>query len=332
MFVADRFYIRKDMVSGLKKLLILVALTCLLTGCSVGANNATSQGASIGSASNTSAPNQVAANVESALAGFEEITPGSVYKGEISINEPKTGDVTYEESGALIDVSNTADGYIMVKADATDGKLKAIVQAGDKKYQYDITPDGEYAVLPLQMGDGTYNVGVYQNVKENSYTPLLTQDIDVSLADETRPFLFPNQYVWYTNADRAVKLSYDITDGLTSDEDKAKALYDYVVNYLSYDDDRAAQVQSGELKTYLPDLDQVLDSKKGICFDYTALLAAMLRAQNIPARLAIGYVQPDNIYHAWNYVNIGGKWVWMDPTFGPNSDLPEENYAYDREY
>ncbi|MCI9382900.1 MAG: transglutaminase domain-containing protein, partial [Lachnospiraceae bacterium] len=83
---------------------------------------------------------------------------------------------------------------------------------------------------------------------------------------------------------------------------------------------------------YLPDVDATLQERKGICFDYSALFAAMLRAQDIPVRLAIGYVQPDNIYHAWNQVYLDGEWVWMDSTFGPESAYTEENYTKERQY
>ena len=62
-------------------------------------------------------------------------------------------------------------------------------------------------------------------------------------------------------------------------------------------------MQSG----YLPDLDQVLEKKMGICFDYASLTAALLRVQGIAVKLVIGYA--DNTYHAWNEVYLSGQWV-----------------------
>ena len=58
----------------------------------------------------------------------------------------------------------------------------------------------------------------------------------------------------------------------TSDVDALQAIYDYVTENLTYDYDLADTVESG----YLPDVDATLESKKGICFDYAALTAAML--------------------------------------------------------
>ena len=79
---------------------------------------------------------------------------------------------------------------------------------------------------------------------------------------------------------------------------------------------------------YLPDLDELYETKKGICYDYASMLAAMLRAVGIPAKLVMGYVAPNNVYHAWNEVYIEGEgwvvkqvhfageeWKLMDPTF-----------------
>ena len=42
---------------------------------------------------------------------------------------------------------------------------------------------------------------------------------------------------------------------------------------------------------------KTLRTGRGICFDYASLTAAMLRSQNIPARLEIGY--SGDVYHAW---------------------------------
>ena len=86
------------------------------------------------------------------------------------------------------------------------------------------------------------------------------------------------------------------------------------------------------LKCYLPVVDSILSSGKGICFDYAALMTAMLRAQNIPARLEIGYAS-GGIYHAWISVYLeqqgwvngiiyfdGKSWKLMDPTFASSAN------------
>ena len=74
-----------------------------------------------------------------------------------------------------------------------------------------------------------------------------------------------------------------------------------------------------------PDPDETLDTGKGICFDYAALMSAMLRSQRIPTKLEVGY--SGDVYHAWiscyvdeigwvdNIIEFDGKnWSIMDPT------------------
>ena len=74
-----------------------------------------------------------------------------------------------------------------------------------------------------------------------------------------------------------------------------------------------------------------LQTGKGICFDYAALTAAMLRSCDIPCKLQIGYA--GDIKHAWINVYIrsrgwvdkavefsGDSWSRMDPTFDSNSE------------
>lgn len=86
-------------------------------------------------------------------------------------------------------------------------------------------------------------------------------------------------------------------------------------------------------------MDVVLASRKGICFDYAALMTAMLRSQDIPTKLVIGYT--GSLYHAWvdvyiesvgwvdNFIYFDGqKWSLMDPTFVSTSGHSEEIKQY----
>ena len=117
----------------------------------------------------------------------------------------------------------------------------------------------------------------------------------------------------------------ELTKGMETDLDKVTAIYHYVINNITYDYDLAATVPSG----YLPDVDAVLTSGTGICFDYAAVMASMLRSQNIPCKLIVGYA--GTVYHAWINVYIEGvgwvdhliyfngeDWSLIDPTFVSN--------------
>lgn len=307
---------------GLRNWMVLLTALCLLTGCGKRTSEEQFPKDNIQSV-------EAKGPLSDAQGDFQVVEPGSVYTGPIDVPLPEaSGDVVYEENGITIDASHTEDGYIMVKGMPSDKRLKVLVTMNEETYSYDLNQQEEYEVYPLQMGNGTYEVQVYQQVEGTSYSPIYRVEIEVEMPDTDRVFLYPSQYVWYTNEKNAVKLSYDLCADLTSDADKVACVYDYIVAFLSYDNEKAATVEKG----YLPDVDATLAERKGICFDYSALFAAMLRAQDIPVRLAIGYVQPENIYHAWNLVYIDGEWVWMDATFGPASNHTEDNYTQERQY
>lgn len=251
-----------------------------------------------------------------------------VDSGDINILVPTAdGAVVYEGSGVTIDASNVNDGYVAVKCEPKANRIKAQVINGDHSYNYDLNGDDSYEFFPLQMGNGAYKVRVLENAGGTSYTPLYQAEFDVNMTDTNRVFVYPSQYVWYTNETVAVAKSMEICKSLTTDKEKVDAIYDWVVDYMTYDKELAKSVESG----YLPDIDKVMQTKKGICFDYCALFSAMLRAQNIPTKLVVGKVQPENITHSWSQVLIDGKWIWMDTTMD-GKGKKESDYTMEKEY
>jgi transglutaminase-like putative cysteine protease len=200
-------------------------------------------------------------------------------------------------------------------------KVKVLVDVDGAQYQYTIETSGSFITIPLSQGNGSYSVGVWENVTGDSYAAVFQQSIDVSLSDEFKPFLYPSQYVDFATGDESTDLSQSLTEGAVTDVDALNDLYDYVINNISYDTQEAVTVASG----YLPNNTDTLNKKKGICFDYAVLTASMLRAQRIPAKLVIGYAS--QAYHAWiqvycvdsgtvlSYSFNGQSWQRMDPTY-----------------
>ena len=238
-----------------------------------------------------------------------------------------SGTIVYEGAGVTIDASHTDQGYVMIRCEASEKRLKARIATSAQTYYYDL-PGGEgYSVFPLQMGDGSYTVRVMEQVENDLYALRFGVEISVALADETVPFLYPNQYVWYDASTKTVQKARELAQGLTSQTEIAKVFYEYVVKHMTYDTQKAVTVQKG----YLPRVDESLESGTGICFDYAALLAVMLRAEGIPTKMLIGTVTPENLYHSWNSVFLEGKWVWMDPTLD-GTGHKERDYITERIY
>ena len=273
-------------------------------------------------ASESAAPDAAgtdSANAQTVAADPEETKP--------MLLPEASGTVVYEGAGVTIDASHTDQGYVMIRCEPSDKRLKARIATSIQTYYYDLPGGTAYSVYPLQMGDGAYTVRVMEQVEDDLYALRFGVEIDVKLADETVPFLYPNQYVWYDAESATVQKARELARGMTDPTQIAEAFYKFVVKHMRYDNELARTVERG----YLPSADASLESGKGICFDYAALLAVMLRSEGIPTRVMIGNVTPENIYHAWNNVFLDGEWVWMDPTLD-GSGHKERDYTTERIY
>ena len=238
------------------------------------------------------------------------------------------GVTVYQNDFASIDASNTSQGYVMVKYNGTNEKVKLQITCPDQScYTYLISDRGVYDTFPLTAGNGSYALQVLENVAGDTYTVSLTQSINVSIEDEFLPFLYPNQYVNFHADSQAVSKGCDLAKDTYSDLDVVQNIYNYVIKNISYDTEKAQNVSYG----YVPDVDDTLSSKKGICFDYAALMTSMLRSQNIPTKLEVGY--SGDAYHAWisTYIDDkgwvddiiqfdGDTWQIMDPTLAATND------------
>jgi len=246
-----------------------------------------------------------------------------------------SGTLVKKAAKATIDYSNTADGYVMIRYTAqTTKKLKAQVKGPTTTYTYNLTP-GDWEVFPLSDGNGTYQVTVFENVTGTKYAAVTSTSFDVTLKDEFAPYLRPNQYVDYAVAANALAKAEELIGTETDTLKKVEKVYNFVVGHLTYDREKAATVQSG----YLPVLDDVLAARKGICFDYAALMTGMLRSNGVPCKLVVGYA--GTAYHAWISVWSeetgwvdgaiyfdGTSWQRMDPTFASSSNKSSSIMQY----
>ena len=212
-------------------------------------------------------------------------------------------DAAVSGSGAEIDLSAVSQGYVAVRAQS-DKRLKCQVVYGDVKYNYDLPGDGTPVVYPLQSGNGQYNVRVMQNTTENKYMELFSAQADVVLDSEFEPFLRPSQRVAYSVDSACVLLASDIIAQAADAAAVVSSVYEYIQGNVDYDYDKAQNIVDNNVTGYLPDPDETLSTKKGICYDYAALAAAMLRSQGIPTKLITGYVSSggSELYHAWNMI------------------------------
>ena len=231
------------------------------------------------------------------------------------------------QNGATVDYSNINDGYIMIKMTGATANLKVrIIYEDGTVYDYDLNQNGSYEAYPLQSGSGTYSVGVYQNNGQGRYAQVMAVSVTASLTNEKNPFLWPSQRINYVQDGTAVAKSFELCAGLSADEDKVNAIYGYIVQNVKYDYDKAATVASN----YISSADATLASNKGICLDYSVLMAVMLRVQGIPTQVVYGSATGAS-WHAWNKVYYNGSWVTLDSTFAAGG-ATGQNYAEAKRY
>ena len=260
-----------------------------------------------------------------------EVTSPEISENTVRSNEPEVlepvagGDVVYSCQTARIDATNASEGYLYVSYYGNNPKVKLqLTGPDDVTYTYNILTQD--AVIPITSGNGKYTAVFFENIQDTQYSTLFAADMDLTVSREFGPYLYPNQYVNFSKDSEVVSLGKQLAEGASSEIEVISAVYSYMINNISYDEVKLTTAD----KSYLPNVDEILKSKSGICFDYAAVMAAMLRSQRIPTRMEIGYA--GDAYHAWISVYIeeigwvngmisfdGKDWTLMDPTFAANS-------------
>ena len=237
-----------------------------------------------------------------------------------------------------IDYSNRSQGYVMVRYSGSAVKAKVqITTPKGMTCTYTLAPSEAYAAFPLQDGSGSYTVNVLENAYDDYYAVLDSQNIDVTLADEFLPFLYPNLYVSFAEGSGTVELAEELAASAGGDLGYLTEVYHYVIRNIKYDTQKAENIPAD----YIPDLDETIATGKGICFDYASLMAGLLRSGGIPTKLVFGY--SGSAYHAWISVYItelgwldkviefdGQGWKLLDPTYAAaNSEKAVKKYVGD---
>ncbi len=256
----------------------------------------------------------------------------SVQRSEVFFNRFESEKI--DAVDAYLDFTGLNDGYFGVSLKEDIGKrVKLRVIKDDITYTYDVL-DLDMKAIPLQMGDGVYTIKVFEQIEGTSYALIYGEDIDIKINDEVAVYLYPNQVIDYDENSKVVDVSFDVVKDDKNDLDRIYHLFTYVLDTLKYDSVKAKEVENIYA---LPDLDEAIETGKGICFDYAALLSALCRIQHIPARVIVGYTDID--YHAWCEIYLenegwinprvyfeSSKWSLIDPTFADSGKDYEGRY------
>lgn len=213
------------------------------------------------------------------------------------------------------------NGVITVKYNNKDGnKMKILVtkDGEDKNYAYNLEKGQNELDIPLTMGNGSYKIRISKNTTGNKYSVLETLVLDLKLTNEDEVYLQSNVIVDYELTDKAIKKAASLTKDCKTEAEKTEVIYKYIVENFLYDYEKIASLAAG----YIPDIEIIYKNKKGICYDISSIIAAMLRSQGITVKLVTGYTpnitsKGKQIYHAWNviYDSKSKDWYTIDATY-----------------
>ncbi len=134
-----------------------------------------------------------------------------------------------------------------------------------------------------------------------------------------------------TTIEEAVKTDYaidekaeSITEKCINDREKAYEIYLWIGTNIKYDQEKAQKVLKEDEEINNSGAIYAFSDRKGICFDYAALYAAMAKKADLKVRLIVGeaYNGTDYTGHAWNevYLQEEEKWINVDSTFFAGGD------------
>lgn len=106
-----------------------------------------------------------------------------------------------------------------------------------------------------------------------------------------------------------VELADEICADCDTDEEKVRATYNWIIHNFAYDYECEPIVQYFNVR-------KTLCIRKGICYDFAHLFAALCRSQNIPCYVVDGDARENlQSQHTWNRVYFDGSWWQVDTTF-----------------
>lgn len=213
---------------------------------------------------------------------------------------------------AEIDISTAPEGAFSVFCEGEPGgRMKVGVTTAGQTAYYDYTP-GVRATYAFEKGAGDYTITLYRNLSGTRYQKVLGKSLTVKLEDALAPYLVSTTEITFSEGDAISQKAAELCQDLTDDQSKIVAIHNYIAENFQYDDVFAAEVRRGAVKNYTPNTNQSLDKKVGVCYDLSAVFAAMCRSQGIPCALVKGYTA--NGYHAWNLIRVDDDWTAVDVT------------------
>jgi len=154
--------------------------------------------------------------------------------------------------------------------------------------------------------------------------------LKTDLDDMVVPFLGTSRYI--ENSPEVWRLGIDIRDQCDDVFQVAEAVMHHIFKNWAY---------APNTTSVTTHMNEVLETKQGVCQDFAHLMIGICRSLGIPARYVSGYLYngPDShlrgaqASHAWVEVHVPGKgWYGLDPTNDTLADERHIKIATGRDY
>lgn len=241
------------------------------------------------------------------------LTPTSTPTVPLTISSAPTPLITFNLPNETYQIT-VESGYVDVTINSTK-KIKILIEtpSGAKIW---LVPTAKsnlfYNRIWLTHGIGKYTVSVMENLHENSYSYLKSLEvINTAIIDKD---LLPAKEI-ESDSPEIIALARSITQGASTDSEKSIRIYNWVSINIVYDLPKFVRMGKNDYSMPFGAL-SALQTRRGVCYDYSTLYAALGRASGVKVKVIAGNYHSGNqsLYHAWNEVYISelSSWISLD--------------------
>ena len=228
---------------------------------------------------------------------------------EVNFNYPLNNRTATNSTFTVTLPPNTSGQTVLVQSLDPQPKSTRLDTDGNVLADYDVPPNTNITVK-------TNIIGIVNYIEYNLAASGTKSDIPKDLTDK---YTSAQRY-WPVNDPAINKKAKELTQGKNTVAEQVKAINDYVVTELTYNNEKIKyNIRQGGSKA-------LQNPNNAVCLEYSDLTISLLRAAGIPARMPVGYGYSGSLkqsnsvsdsLHSWvqAYVpNIG--WMNLDPTWG----------------
>ncbi|MEX2426057.1 MAG: transglutaminase-like domain-containing protein, partial [Thermomicrobiaceae bacterium] len=257
--------------------------------------------------------------------------PTSVENGNVEEVTPTSDAVAPDEQEDLTIDPETLDD---AQQDVYEEVLEQQERLSERDIETELVLNEDYSVEQLEFSGP---LPVFNDVEaiyasdirsgdEYEVTSLTSEATaeELSAASDAYPVELFDRYtqVPEDSSERVQLLALDLTEDLDNAYDKASVIEEWLRENLEYSEQISVPPENTDFLEYF-----IFESQQGYCTYYASAMAQMLRMENIPARVSVGYfpaaydeemngaVYRDRNAHAWVEVYFPGYgWVDFEPT------------------